>query len=324
MPVPDALGFYCLPCSGGGCARGCFASIQAGPGLRAEGFLSFSKSEPEGFGEEWFLSTARDPGGAMTSSGVRLEIDYLGLALGATVAGSFSERAPPGSFQLLHGSWRGNEFFAEALVGRIDAAYRRPGGQGSTAASAFSASTGLEGPSRTVRLSYAVRVDQPGFAPRPFLESSEVMGLVIEHVLAAAPGFCGSCRAETERRISRDSVGALQESSRYSASLKGKTGRFEAAATAAFNQPGGIAVSLDGAYQAAGGSPRLCLESRLERLNAGCPVLTALAGLRLEQKDAALSFESGVADWIVGTAATDVIRHFRLKVSWSTRCVLGK
>jgi hypothetical protein len=92
----------------------------------------------------------------------------------------------------------------------------------------------------------------------------------------------------------------------------------------ALNEPGGIDISLTGALQETSGSPRLSLESRLERLSAGCPVLTVLAGLQLERTDARLSLESGMEEWTISSAAVDMIRHFRLKVSWSTRCVLGK
>jgi hypothetical protein len=324
MPVPDALGFYSLRCSNGIWAGGCFASIQASPGFRVESFLSFSKSASKPAGEEWFASRPADPGGAMASTGVRLGVDLPGLSLGATVGGSFSERAPPGSFQLLHGAWHVSSFFAEALIGRTDATYRRPGGECSAVASAFSGSVGFKGQAGTAKASYAISIDQPGFAPRPFLGSSEVIGLLLERALPAAAGFDMVCGAEAEKRISRDSTGTRQESSRCSASLKGKTGSLGAAACVELNEPGGIDVSLTGVFQQTRGSPRFSLESRLEGLSAGCPFLTVLAGLQLERKDARLSLESGIEGWAVSTTAVALIRHFRLRVSWSTRCALGK
>jgi len=324
MPLPEALGLYSLPCSNGARAYGCFASIMASTGFRVEGFLSFSKSESEGFGEEWFLSTPEDPGGAMASGGVRLEVDFRALSLGATVGGSFPERAPSGSFQLLHGSWHGNDFFAEGLAGRIDAAYRRPDGQACTAGSAFSGSAGAEGQAGSAKLSYAVCVDQPGFAPRPFLQSSEVMGLVLERAFAAASGLDAVCRTEAERRISRDCMGDRQEARRWAASLRGKTESLDAEASLELNEPGGIGVSFTGAFQQTHRSPRFSLESRLEPLGLGCPVLTVLAGLQLWWKEARLSLETGMEEWTVSTNAADAARHFRLSVSWSTRCVLGK
>jgi hypothetical protein len=192
------------------------------------------------------------------------------------------------------------------------------------AGSEFSGSAGFEGPAGAVKVSHAVCVDQPGFAPRPCVGSSEVTGLVLEHTLAAAAGFSGVCRAEAERRISRDSMGVPRETRRWSGLLRGKTGSLEAASSVELNQPGGIDVSLTGAFQEPGRSPRLSLEGRLERLSAGLPVLTVLAGLQLERKDARLSFESGVEEWAAPIKAADAIGHFRLRVSWSTRCALGK
>jgi len=324
MPLPGALGFYSLPCSNRARVCGCFAGIQASAGLRVEGFLSFSKSESEESGEEWFLSTPVNPGGAMTSGGLRLAVDFHGLSLGATAGGSFAERAPAGSFQLLHGSWHENAFFAEALVGRIDAAYRRPDGQDFTAGSAFSGSAGLEGQVSSAKVSYSVCVDQPGFAPQPFIESSEVMRLVLQHSFAAGAGLDVVCRAEAEKRISRDCTGTQQETRHWSASLRGKTGSLDTAVSVELNEPGGVGVSLTDALQQTRRSPRISLESRLEPLGQGCPVLTFLAGLQLEWKDARLSLESGVEGWAVSTTPMDMIRHFRLSVSWSTRCTLGK
>jgi len=322
MPVPEVLGFFYLPCANDARACGCFASIQASPGLRVEGFLSCSESRSEPSGEEWFRSRPADPGGPMTSTGVRLRVDFSGLSLGATFGGSFSERAPPGSFLLLHGAWQGNGLFAEALLGRTDATYREPGGETSKRGSAFSCSAGIEGPARTVKVSYAICVDQPGFAPRPFLASGEVMGIMLEQALLAAAGL--SLEAEAEKRISRDSSGNRQETGRCSTALKGKVGSLEAAACVELNEPGGIDLSLTGAFQAAGGGPRLSFESRLEGLSAGCPALTALAALQLEQRDVRLSLESGIEGWTLSTTAFDAMNHFRLKVSWGTRCTLGK
>jgi len=313
-----------MSCANGARVRGCFASIQACAGFRVEGFLSLSKSESEGSGDEWFLSTPMEPGGAMTSGGVRLGVDLRGLSLGATVGGSFPEKAPSGSFQLLHGSWRENGLFAEALVGRIEAAYRRPDGQDFTAGSAFSGSAGLEGAVSSAKVSYAVCIDQPGFAPRPFVPSSEVMELVLQHSFAAVAGLDVVCRAEAEKRIGRDCMGAQQETRRWSASLRGKTGSLDAAASVDLNEPGGIDVSLTGAFQETRRSPRFSLESRLEQLGPRRPFLTVLAGLELEWKDAWLSFESGLEGWAVSTTSADIMRHFRLSVSWSTRCALGK
>jgi hypothetical protein len=324
MPVPDVLGIFCLPCPNGARACGCFASLQSRSGFRAEGFVCGSKSRPEHTGEEWFRSRPADPGGAMTATGVRLGADLPGLSLGATLGGSFSERAPPGSFMLLHGSWHGNDWFAEALLGRTDSTYRRPGGEGSEAGSAFSVSAGIEGPARTAKVSYAICLDQPGFAPRQYLASSEVMGIVLEQALAAASGLAAVCRARAERRISRDSQGNRQQTGRCSAALKGKIRGFEAASCVELNEPGGIDLSLTGAFQETGRSPRFSLESRLERLSAGCPVLTLLAALQLERKDVRLSLESGIEGWTVSTTALDAIRHVRLKVSWGTQCTLGK
>ncbi|MFI5367513.1 MAG: hypothetical protein ACHQ1F_00735 [Spirochaetia bacterium] len=321
MPLPGTLGFYCLPCQNRAQVRGCFASIQAVAGFRVEGFLSFSRLEPESLSEEWFLSTPEDPGGAMTSGGVRLGVDFYGLSLGATVAGSFPERAPSGSFQLLRGSWHENGIFAEALVGRIDAAYRRPDGRDFTAGSAFSGSAGLEGTVNSARVSYAVCVDQPGFAPRPFVQGSEVMGLKIEHCFAAGAGLDVTCRAEGEKRITRDCMGAREETSRWSGSLRGRTGSLDAAASVDLNEPGGLGVSFSGAFQETRRSPRLSLESRLEPPGRG-GLITVLAGIQLEWKDARLSLESGMEGWSLHASAMEAFRHFRLRISWSTRCAL--
>ncbi len=323
MPVPDVLGFFYLPCSNGARACGCFASLQARSGLRVEGFFGCSESRPEPSGEEWFRSRPADPGGVMTSTGARLEADFPGLSLGATLGGSFSEKASPGSFMLLHGSWHGADLFAEALLGRTDAAYRRPGGEASAAGSAFSGSAGIEGTAGMVKVSYAVCLDQPGFAPQPCLSSSEVMGILLEQALAVPAGFVVVFRAEAEKRISRDSMGILQETGRCGAALKGKIGSLEAASGVELNEPGGIDLSLTGAFQETRGSPRFSLESRLERLSARCPLLTFLAALQLERKDVRLSLESGIEGWSVSTTAVDAISHFRLRVSWSTRCALG-
>jgi hypothetical protein len=324
MPVPEVLGFYCLPCPNGARACGCFASLQFRPGLRAEGFLGSSESKSEHSGEEWFRSHPADPGGVVTVTGVRLEVELSGLSLGATLGGSFSERAPPGSFMLLRGSLRGNDLFAEALLGRADATYRRPGGEGLEAGSAFSGSAGIAGRGRSAKVSYAICRDQPGFAPRPCLAGSEIMGIVIEQDLAAAAGFAAVCRAEAEKRINRDPMGIRQESGRCSASLRGKIGSLEAAGRVQLNEPGGIDLSLTGAFQDTGGSPRFSVESRLGRLGAGRPVLTLLAALVLERKDARLSIGPGIEEWTVPSGAREAIRHLRLKVSWSTRHTLGR
>jgi hypothetical protein len=174
-----------------------------------------------------------------------------------------------------------------------------------------------------LKVSSAVRVDQPGFAPRPFLAGSETMGIALEQeFLLGAVGFEMVCRAEAEKRTSWDPMGSRQKASRCSAALKGKIGRLEAAARADVNEPGGVDLSLTGAFQEQGGSPRLSVESRLERLSAGCPVMTGLAALQLERKDLSFSLESGFEG--VSLGALDVMRHFRLKVSWSTRCTLGR
>ena len=324
MPLPGTLGFYSLPCSNGALVRGCFASIQACPGFRVEGFLSLSKSESEGSGEEWFLLTPEDPGGAMTSGGVRIGVDIDGLSLGATVGGSFPERAPSGSFQLLHGSWHQNEFFAEALAGRIEAAYRRPDGRDFAAGSAFSGSAGLEGAANSARVSYAVCVDRPGFAPRPFLPSSEVMGLLLTHSFATGAGLDVICRGQVEERISRDCTGARERTRRWSTSLRGRTGGLDTSAFVELNEPGGIGLSFSSTFQETQRSPRLSLESRLQPLGTESPLLTVLAGLQLEWKDARLSLESGMEEWALSSPAADLARRVRLRVSWSTRCALGK
>jgi hypothetical protein len=148
--------------------------------------------------------------------------------------------------------------------------------------------------------------------------------MVLEHDFVAAAGLGLSCRAEAEKRISRDPIGIRQETGRCSAMLKGRFGSFEAAAGVDMNDPGGIDLSLSGAFQHSGGSPRLCLEARLERLAAGCPALTALAALRLERRDGTLSLESGIEGCAISTETIDAVKNYRLKVSWSTRCTLGK
>ena len=324
MPLPGALGFYSLPCSNGARVCGCFAGIQASAGFRVEGFFSFSKSESEGPGEEWFLSTPVDPGGAIASGGVRLAMDFHGMSLGATAGGSFPESAPSGSFQLLRGSLHEDGFFVEALVGRIDASYRRPDGRDFAAGSGFSGRAGLEGPVSSAKVSYSACVDQPGFAPRPFIQSSEVTGLVLQHSFAAGAGLDLVCRAEAERRISRDCMGTRQETRRWSASLRGTAGSLDTSVSMELNEPGGVGVSLTGTFQETRRSPRLSLESRLEPLAAGGRALTALAGLQLEWKDARLSLESGIEGWAVSRAGVDLVRHVRLSVSWSTRCTMGK
>jgi len=119
-------------------------------------------------------------------------------------------------------------------------------------------------------------------------------------------------------------MGTSQETRCWSGSLKGKTTCMGSDVSVEISRPGGLAVALAGTFQETGRSPRLSLESRLEHLTAGRPVLTALAGLQLEPKDALLVLESGIEDWAVPGAAADALRHFRLKVSWSTRCALGK
>ncbi len=224
---------------------------------------------------------------------------------------------------LLRGSWQGNGPFVEALLGRADATYRRPGGEGLEAGSAFSGSAGIAGRGRSAKVSYAICRDQPGFAPQTCLAGSEIMGIVLEQDLAAA-GFAGVCRAEAEKRINLDPMGIRQQSGRCSASLKGKIGSLEAAGRVQVNEPGGIDLSLAGAFQDTGGSPRFSIESRLGRLSAGRPVLTLLAALELERQDARLSIEPGIEEWTVSSAAGEAIRHLRLKVSWSTRHTLGR
>ena len=323
MPVPDVLGVFWLPYDGAR-ACGCFVSLPTFSGFRAEGFLGFSESRSEDQGEEWFHSRPVDPGGALTAAGVRLGAEFSRLSVGATLGGSFSERAPPGSFLLLHGSLRGNDCFAEALLGRTEAAYRGLDGGGFDGASAFSVSAGIEGPARTVKLSHAFCVDQPGFAPGPRLASRETAGIVLEQHLAGPAGLDIVCRAEAERGISRNAAGNRQKTDRYAAALKGKASRAEAAACVELNEPGGIDLSLTGAFRGTGGSPRLSLVSRLEQLGAACTSLTVLAALQLYRKDVRLSFESGIEEWNIAAAGLDALNHLRLRVSWSTRCALGK
>jgi hypothetical protein len=324
MPMPDVLGFFCLPCARGVLAYGVCVNIQPAAGCRAEGFLTLAESQSESSSEEWFRTGPMDPGGAVMVTGGRLLLDFPGLSLGMTLGGSHCERSPPGWFCHLHGSWHGDGLFAEAILGSTDGTYRRPGGMGSEGGSAFSGAVGIERPASDAKISYSLSFDQPGFAPRPLRASREVMEIMLEQDFAAAAGLDLSCRAEAEKRITRVPSGDRQETGRCSASLKWTFGGLEAGTRVDVNDPGGVDISLSGGYPVAGGSPRLLLEARVERLAAACPVLTVLAALHLERGDSALMLESGIEGFSIRTGGSEALKHIRLKVSWSARRVLGK
>lgn len=324
MPMPDVLGLFCLPCACGALAYGCFVNVQPAAVCRAEGFLTLTESRSESNGEEWFRASPANPGGAVMVTGVRVLLDFPGLSLGTTFGGSLCERSPPGSFWHLHGSWHWNGFFAEAILGSADGTYRRPDGMGSEGVSAFSGSVGIERPASSAKISYSLSLDQPGFAPRPLRAGREAMEIALEQDFAVAAGLDLSCRAEVEKRTTRVPSGARQETGRCSAAVKGTLGGFEADTRVDVNIPGGIDLSLSGAFPRAGGSPRLCLEARVERLAAACPVLTALAALHLERKDSTLTLETGIEGCAISTGTNDAMKYLKLKVSWSTRRVLGK
>jgi hypothetical protein len=324
MPLPDVFGLFCLPCARGALAYGCFVNIQPAAECRAECFLTLTESRPESLGEEWFSASPANPGGVVMVTGARLLLDFPGLSLGMTFGGSQSERSPPGSFCHLRGSWHGDGLFAEAILGSADRTYRRPGGMGSEGVSALSGSVGIEQSSGSAKISYSLSFAQPGFAPRPLRASREVMGIALEQDFAAAAGLDLSCRAEAEKRMTRVPSGDRQETGRCAASLKGRIGGFEAGTRVEVNDPGGIDISLSGGFPLAGGGPRLFLEARMERVASACPVLTALLALHLERKDSTLMIESGIDGCSLRAGASDAMKHFRLKVSWSVRRVLGK
>ena len=150
------------------------------------------------------------------------------------------------------------------------------------------------------------------------------MKIVLEQDFAAAAGLGVSCRAEAEKRITSVPSGDREETGRCSASLKWTCGGLEAGTRVDVNDPGGVDISLSGGYPISGGSPRLCLEARVERLATACPVLTVLAALHLARKDSTLTLESGIEAFPIRTGAGESLKHLTLKVSWSTRCVLGK
>ena len=324
VPIPDVIGLFCLPCARGALAYGCFVNARPSAACRAEGFLTFTESRPEDFNEDWIRDSPAVPGGAVAVTGMRVLLDFPGLSLGMTLGGSFPERSPTGSFWHLHGSWHWNGLFAEAMTGKADGTYRRPGGAGSEGVSAFSGTVGIEQPASAAKLSYSLSLHEPGFVLRPLRASREVMGIVLQQEFAPAPGLALTCRAEAERRIICDPLGARQETGRYSAAVKGTLGCLETVTRVDMNDPGGIDLSLSGAFPQAGRSPRLRLEARVEHFAAACPVLTALASLHLERRDSTLTLEWGIQECAISTAAMDAMKHVTLNVSWSTRRILGK
>ena len=162
----------------------------------------------------------------------------------------------------------------------------------------FQARSALKEQSTLPSVSYAVCVDQPGFAPRPFVRKQRGHG-----TYAGAP-FRGARRIGRDVQDGdgrKDHTGLRWEPGRRPGDCPGPSGAEQEAWTPRprcdLNEPGGIGISFTGAFQETRRSPRLCLESRLGSLGDGSMVLTVLAGLHLEWKDARLSLESGMEEW---------------------------
>jgi hypothetical protein len=317
MPIPGVLGLFVLPCANDTLAQGCFASFLPRAGCGLEGCIMLSEPAPAAVGEQWFRPTEAFPGGSVAVSALRVLFALPGLSGGATLGVSLAERSPPGTFTHLHFSLQCNDIRAAALFGRTDRTYRGPDGSGFEDAARIAGSFGIVRPTGSATLACSMTLGQPGFAPRPFLASKEVIDITLEKALAVPDGFTLCGQAEAEKRINRDELGAREEAGRYSACLRASAGGLEAATGAGFSNPGGIDLSLSGAFPLMG--PRLSFETRIKRLWWGCPAVTTIVALRLADEDSALSVESGIQDCPVSFEAKDVAKRFKLKVSWTAR-----
>jgi hypothetical protein len=321
MPVPDLFGLFCVSCRDGGPQYGCFARFEPIESFGLEGFAMLSAPPPTVVGEEWLCSSGPFPGGALIVSAVKLFCHLPALSLSGTVGNSCAQMAPAGWFYHVSFQAERGGVHAALFLGECDGTYRTADGSPTSEAGKISGSFGFAAPDGSADFSYSLAVDQPGFAPGPFLCSAERIAAAFEKGFVRSSSLDCVGALKMEKEIRRNVDGIRDDVSRMSGAVTGTLkGGLEAVAGLDLSDPGGrgLFVSL--------GLPRIArrlsagLDIRLDAKGTATPELSIRLKLSLSQSPAEwIGVEAGVADFPVQGSREGPGRHLVFKVTWRTR-----
>jgi hypothetical protein len=332
MPVPDALGLFCVPGPGGVPSFGCFGACEPLASFSLDGFATVSQPDAADPGEEWFFTSPPFPGGALVVSAARLSCRLPPVSASASAGISFGERVPPGGYFHLDCQAAGKNAHGALLFGGRDGTYRTAAGKASPAALSWAGSAGVQQPAGSVDIAYSCAVELSAFAPRPFMRSTEHASVTLEKELLRGTRVTLSCRVSAEKGLSFDGEGRRDDTARFlgSATAEGK----------GFQANAGFEMAVPGASQAEPSSqtilfsvdaPRISrvvggsLEARLD-FRPGGAELSAVLTFAFSRVGESVRLAAGVTNYpLRGSAGgTDSGGNLVLKVGWSTQSVTGR
>jgi len=316
--IPDkAMGFFALPVSVDGWEYGCFLRTGASEWLLLEGSLWLSEPDPQTAGEDWLLTQAPYPGGALAGSAVNIRLGGADAGGSVAVGCSVGEHVPPGIFCHVRAAAHSGGAAGGVLLGVASGSCMLPNGSGLRDRIVASAHAAIDIPVIRATARYALSFGQTGCLSGPFLPTRERLGLALDREMRLQRGETVAWCLSGEKALACHADGSAQETSSADFSIRfigvGSAGR------------AGIGCSSSGGPEINARLQWTPFPSTEATVSAGVSwprLLCALASLTAQARrnagGYALWVKAGVEKMPVAVAGGDILKHLSLSVGWST------
>jgi hypothetical protein len=285
LPIPGALGLFCLPMTDESLAIGLFVSAAPAAWLGMEAEIQVEDVAPAGAATEWFPDRPAFPGGALVQLAGRIRARVPGFAACGTIGCSLAETAPPGGFFHLESEYKNGPAEVALLVGAAGEGYRTPAGRTVGAQWRVSGKVGLHGRDDSVEVGCVIDIRRPVFVPRAYLAEAEALSAGWERDFQLTRGLKASARVEARKEISFDEWALREEVPSVSAVISLESKLLEAEGVLSWSASGGMQIR---GLLTVAPAEALCIE-----LEAGTRCLKA--GCTLRDRSREISVKAGLS-----------------------------
>jgi hypothetical protein len=250
-------------------------------------------------------------------SGGRLLVvsPWFDMDVGATA--SLGKRVEPGAAWHAQISARTDAASASLLFSRVEGRYFTPEGISPDTDCQFAFSAGVTPPQGSAKLSYTFTMERAGLAPGACRHTTQQVALALERTLLRAGGLQLLARVEGQKRIEHDEHGSRLETAGSRLLFRGRAGTVAALAGVGVQEGEGLGLFLSALVSSRGVIPRQAFDARLDRLDAGLPLLTTRSSVTLDVRNVTLALLLGVEDLPLADVARNLADHFRMQVTFS-------